>query len=87
MARYNEPLVLSPDAAVFAFGEAELRSVRNFAVDHASKGGLDAVRLEDAKLAVAELTTNSVVHGGGRGLFAMWSEPGQLVFEVPTAGA
>lgn len=86
VARYNEPLVSAPDAAVFAFGEAELRSVRNFAVDHASKGGLDAVRLEDAKLAVAELTTNSVVHGGGRGLFAMWSEPGQLVFEVRDGG-
>lgn len=38
VARYNEPLVSAPDAAVFAFGEAELRSVRNFAVDHASKG-------------------------------------------------
>lgn len=86
VARYNEPLESAPDAVVFSFGEAELRAVRNFAVDHACKGGLDAVRLEDAKLAVAELTTNSVVHGGGRGLFAMWSEPGQLVFEVRDGG-
>lgn len=40
----------------------------------------------DVELAVAELTTNNVVHGGGRGTLAVWAEQGQLVCEVRDAG-
>lgn len=48
--------------------------------------GLAGERLMDVELAVAELTTNSVVHGGGRGTLAVWAEQGQLVCEVRDAG-
>ncbi|MFL9653055.1 anti-sigma factor RsbA family regulatory protein [Streptomyces sp. PB17] len=86
VARYNEPLGRAPDADVLAFGPAELPEARRFAVDRAASLGLTGRRLQDAELAVAELTTNSVVHGGGNGTVAVWSEAGQVVCEVRDAG-
>ncbi|MFI5965663.1 anti-sigma factor RsbA family regulatory protein [Streptomyces asoensis] len=86
VARYNEVLVPAPDAAVFSFGADELYAVRAFAVDEAGRLGLTGQRLNDAELAVAELTTNSVVHGGGRGTLAVWAAEGQVVCEVRDAG-
>ncbi|MCP2318282.1 Anti-sigma regulatory factor (Ser/Thr protein kinase) [Nocardia amikacinitolerans] len=86
VARYNESLPQAPNAAVFSFGADELRAVRYFAVEQAGKLGLTGVRLQDVELAVGELTTNSVVHGGGSGTFAIWAEHGQLVCEVRDGG-
>lgn len=48
--------------------------------------GLAGERLVDAELAVAELTTNSVVHGGGRGMLAIWAGQDHLVIEVRDSG-
>lgn len=86
VARYNESLPQAPNAAVFSFGADELRAARYFAVEQAGKLGLTGVRLQDVELAVGELTTNSVVHGGGSGTFAIWAEHGQLVCEVRDGG-
>jgi len=86
VARYNEALPTAPDAAVFPFGENELPAVRRFAVDEAVRLGLTGERLVDVELAVSELTTNSVIHGGGRGTLAVWSQAGQVVCEVRDAG-
>ncbi|MBC2875525.1 MULTISPECIES: anti-sigma factor RsbA family regulatory protein [Streptomyces] len=86
VARYNEELPAVPHAAVFSFGAGELSAVRTFAVAEAARWGLAGQRLIDAELAVAELTTNSVIHGGGRGTLAVWSEAGQVVCEVRDAG-
>ncbi|MEV7794426.1 anti-sigma factor RsbA family regulatory protein [Streptomyces sp. NPDC087512] len=86
VARYNEPLSTPPDAAVLAFGPGELPEARRFAVERAASLGLDGHRLQDVELAVAELTTNSVVHGGGRGTLAVWGEAGDLVCEVRDTG-
>ncbi|MBK3635834.1 anti-sigma factor RsbA family regulatory protein [Streptomyces asoensis] len=86
VARYNEALVPAPDAAVFSFGADELYAVRAFAVAEAGRLGLTGQRLNDAELAVAELTTNSVVHGAGRGTLAVWAAEGQVVCEVRDAG-
>ncbi|MFG3250549.1 anti-sigma factor RsbA family regulatory protein [Streptomyces sp. NPDC048187] len=86
VARYNEPLGHAPEADVLAFGAAELPGVRHFAVDRAASLGLAGQRLQDLELAVAELTTNSVVHGGGDGTLAVWAEAGQVVCEVRDAG-
>ncbi|MEU0116518.1 anti-sigma factor RsbA family regulatory protein [Streptomyces bobili] len=84
--RYNEVLVPAPDAAVLSFGSAELPEVRHFAVGRAARLGLGGQRLQDAELAVAELTTNSVVHGGGQGTLWIWAEAGQVVCEVRDRG-
>jgi anti-sigma regulatory factor (Ser/Thr protein kinase) len=37
-------------------------------------------------VAVTELATNSVRHGGGTGTLAMWSEPGAAIVEVSDSG-
>ncbi|MGC9438286.1 anti-sigma factor RsbA family regulatory protein [Streptomyces sp. WG5] len=86
VARYNEPLGPAPHADVFAFGAGELPDARRFVVDRATSLGLAERRLQDAELAVAELTTNSVVHGGGHGTLAIWAEAGQVVCEVRDRG-
>ncbi|WND33221.1 anti-sigma factor RsbA family regulatory protein [Streptomyces sp. BB1-1-1] len=86
VARYNEPLDPAPDADVLAFGARELPEVRRFAVGRAASLGLAEQRLQDTELAVAELTTNSVVHGGGHGTLAIWSAAGQMVCEVRDTG-
>ncbi len=86
VARYNEPLKPAPDAEVLAFGPGELPEARRFAVGRAAALGLGGRRLQDAELAVAELTTNSVVHGGGHGTLAVWTAGGQVVWEVRDTG-
>ncbi|MET7695941.1 anti-sigma factor RsbA family regulatory protein [Streptomyces sp. NPDC005483] len=84
--RYNQELVPAPDAVAFAFGDEDLPAVRQFALAQAMRLGMAGERLMDVELAVAELTTNSVVHGGGHGTLAVWAEQGQLVCEVRDAG-
>ncbi|MFD9136693.1 anti-sigma factor RsbA family regulatory protein [Streptomyces bottropensis] len=86
VSRYNQELPTAADAAVFSYGEEDLPAARHFAHAQAARLGLAAERLMDVKLAVAELTTNSVVHGGGRGTLAIWAEQEQLLIEVRDAG-
>ncbi|MEV8550673.1 anti-sigma factor RsbA family regulatory protein [Streptomyces glaucescens] len=86
VARYNEELPPAADAVVVPFGSRDLPEARRFAVVRAERLGLARQRLQDMELAVAELTTNSVVHGGGQGTLAVWAEAGQLVCEVRDAG-
>ncbi|RBQ13821.1 sensor histidine kinase [Spongiactinospora rosea] len=85
-ARYNERLLPVPDAATFSFAAEELSAARAFAVEQARRLGLSGDRLGDVELAVAELTANSVIHGGGRGRLAIWADGGQIVCEVRDAG-
>ncbi|MGW2051440.1 anti-sigma factor RsbA family regulatory protein [Streptomyces sp. NPDC001858] len=86
VARYNRAPTPAPDAAEFPFGPDDLFAVRVFAVGQAARLGLAGQRLADVELAAAELTTNSVVHGDGRGTLAVWAEAGQIVCEVRDAG-
>jgi anti-sigma regulatory factor (Ser/Thr protein kinase) len=60
--------------------------VREFAVRYAREMGLADSRLNDLALAVAELTTNSVLHGAGGGTLRIWTEGEQIVCEVHDAG-
>ncbi|MGA4979398.1 anti-sigma factor RsbA family regulatory protein [Streptomyces cinereoruber] len=84
--RYNQPLVRPEHAPAFSYGRQDLPEVRRFAVARAVDLGLTEERLEDLELSVAELTTNSVVHGGGRGTLAVWAEHSRLVCEVHDGG-
>ncbi|MFJ9906208.1 anti-sigma factor RsbA family regulatory protein [Streptomyces sp. NPDC101152] len=86
VARYNEPLPAVPDAPVFPFAAASLSEVRHLAVAEGSRLGLSPARLEDLALVTAELTTNSVVHGGGSGELRVWAEGGHLLCEVRDRG-
>jgi anti-sigma regulatory factor (Ser/Thr protein kinase) len=83
---YNEPLTASEEAEGYVFGADELPAARYFVVEQATRFGLSGIRLEDLALVAAELTTNSVVHGGGSGTVHVWTEDGQVVCEVRDKG-
>lgn len=85
-ATYNVPLPEPGRAARFEFDDERLRGARQFAVEAAAELGVTGSRLDDLAIAVAELTTNSVLHGGGSGVIRVWSEDGQVVCEVRDAG-
>lgn len=86
VARYNQPLVHPPGAASLSFEAESLPQARAFAVREAEQLGLAEERMQDLTLAVAELTTNSVVHGGGSGTLRIWAEGEQIVCEVHDRG-
>jgi anti-sigma regulatory factor (Ser/Thr protein kinase) len=62
-----------------------LGAVRRFVADRAG-AELDADRAQDLLLAVNELATNTVRHGGGRGVLRVWREPSALICDVTDAG-
>lgn len=86
VARYNQPLEQPTAAEELLFHAGQLPGARHFAVERAARLGLSGVRLEDVVLVVAELTTNSVVHGGGLGTLRVWAEEGRVVCEVRDRG-
>ncbi|WP_329232845.1 sensor histidine kinase [Streptomyces canus] len=86
VARYNQPLEQPAAAEELAFHADQLPSARLFAVEQAARFGLSGSRLEDVALIVAELTTNSVVHGGGSGILRVWADGGHVVCEVRDHG-
>jgi anti-sigma regulatory factor (Ser/Thr protein kinase) len=87
VADANEPLVEPPAAAaVITFGEAGISAVRGFVTECARRLGLSAERTDDLVLAVNELSTNSVVHGGGSGIVRIWAEADRLVCETWDTG-
>jgi anti-sigma regulatory factor (Ser/Thr protein kinase) len=86
VARYNQPLEQPAAAEELVFQAGELPRARHFAVEQAARFDLSGVRLEDVALIVAELTTNSVVHGGGSGTLRVWAEDSHVVCEVRDPG-
>jgi anti-sigma regulatory factor (Ser/Thr protein kinase) len=84
---YNRPLPPAPDSATTVdFDAGGLALVREFVGRYAAEAGLCERRGVDLQLAVNELTTNAITHGGGRGRLAVWSEPGVVAAEVRDAG-
>ncbi|MEW2284545.1 anti-sigma factor RsbA family regulatory protein [Streptomyces sp. NPDC047841] len=90
VSRYNEPLPPAPGAGPgvlrLSFDEASLSAVRHLATDHGARLGLTGLGLENVALITAELTTNSVVHGGGTGVLTVWPEDGYVLCEVRDRG-
>jgi len=68
------------------FTRGSLYELREFVVRSASAASIGAERRENLQLAVNELASNSVTHGGGEGRLRVWSEPGALVCEVSDSG-
>ncbi len=69
-----------------AFDQAQVTELRHSVTSCARAAGLRGQRLDDFVLAVNELITNAVRHGGGRGSLRLWRQPGALVCEVADHG-
>ena len=68
------------------FTKDDLATVRALVQARSRSAGLDAGAAADAVLAVNELATNAIRHGGGRGVLRAWADGGALVCEVRDAG-
>ena len=86
-APFDEPLSTPVgDPAVRVFGPGELDQIRAWVRTHAATTCLTSERTADLVLAVNEITTNSLMHGGGQGAVSVWQEPGAVICEVRDGG-
>lgn len=69
------------------FDRSSITVLRHAVASSARRAGLDGDRLDDFVVAVNELLTNAVRHGGGLGRVAMWQADGSVVCEVSDTGA
>ncbi|HKG02005.1 MAG TPA: ATP-binding protein, partial [Conexibacter sp.] len=65
---------------------AGLTSLRAVVGRRGARAGLTPARREDLVLAINELATNSIRHGGGAGTLTIWETSSALVCEVTDAG-
>jgi anti-sigma regulatory factor (Ser/Thr protein kinase) len=87
-AYLDDPLPDPPgDVSPLSFGPGEIRKVRQAVAAHASAAGMRIARRFDLVVAVSEIATNSVRHGGGHGELRVWPEGPSLVCEVADSGA
>jgi anti-sigma regulatory factor (Ser/Thr protein kinase) len=86
-APFAEPLPDPPgDATEIAFDAETLLALRRVVAARAADARLDGLRAGDLVLAVHELATNSVRHGGGDGVLRIWQDAHALICEVRGAG-
>ncbi|TMD12814.1 MAG: ATP-binding protein [Chloroflexi bacterium] len=86
-AAFASPLPPPPEALrELAFESHSLRSLRATIMHEAARAGLRSARMADLVVAVNEVATNSVRHGGGRGRLRVWRDDGALVCEVRDGG-
>lgn len=74
------------DSVALAFGREDLAAVRELIGGEAALVPLRGDRRLDVVVAVNELATNSVLHGGGNGTLRVWREAGALVAEIHDRG-
>ncbi len=86
LADYNLPLPAPANAVEFRFNLVLLAAARGFAQIWADRHGLRDPRFGDFALATAELTTNSVLHGGGEGVLRLWRSRARWWWRCPTTG-
>jgi len=68
------------------FGPNDLASVRSLVAHHADAAGLGAMRAAELVVAINEVATNSIKHGGGRGTLTVWQETSALICEISDRG-
>jgi anti-sigma regulatory factor (Ser/Thr protein kinase) len=87
ITEYNRPLDDRPRHAIEReFDRATIDNARWFTTSYGRKAGLTASQLIDLEIAVTELLTNSICHGGGTGLLRIWTEKDQLACDISDAG-
>ncbi|MEV6879506.1 anti-sigma factor RsbA family regulatory protein [Amycolatopsis sp. NPDC051128] len=85
-ADFARPLEPPPSVVERRFDLGQLGSLRGFAEIWAARHGLSRPRRDDFALAIAELTTNSVLYGGGAGVLRLWAGPAEVIGEVTDHG-
>jgi anti-sigma regulatory factor (Ser/Thr protein kinase) len=86
-APFDRPLPPPPaGAASMSFGSGDLRRLRAFVAGRAERTGLGNEPATGVVLAVSELASNSIRHGGGHGELRIWTEGRILVCEVSDGG-
>jgi anti-sigma regulatory factor (Ser/Thr protein kinase) len=84
---FDRPVPPRPAAAEhLPFQTGDLRRVRAFVATRAEQAGLAQEAVDAMVLAVNEVATNSLRHGGGRGELHAWTDGRSLVFEVSDRG-
>lgn len=68
------------------FGRDQLSRARNFVAERAQAAGLSEERISDLILAVSEVATNSVLHGGGQGTLRVWTEDDSVLCDIHDDG-
>ena len=87
LAPFAAPLPRPPAGAeTLGFERATLTEVRRLVAEVSERAGLPPSRREDLVLAVNELATNSVRHGGGHGIVRVWRDEDALRCEVRDRG-
>ncbi|HEX6329888.1 MAG TPA: sensor histidine kinase [Actinomycetota bacterium] len=86
VARWTADLVPPPPDATVSSDPTDPASVRAFVGDHARRAGLPADRVHDLELAVDEVVTNALVHGGGDTTVRTWLDDGHVICQVDDHG-
>jgi anti-sigma regulatory factor (Ser/Thr protein kinase) len=76
----------SGESVEMTFGPADLHELRAFVARHAACFGFDESRSATLVLAVNEVATNSVRHGGGTGVLRIWPDGDTLLCEIRDHG-
>ncbi|MCW2983613.1 MAG: regulator of sigma factor [Conexibacter sp.] len=83
----DRPLTPPPaDAEQVVVDLGGLEGLRHVVSGHALAAGLSGSRAAELALAVNELATNSVRHGGGHGTLLIWRAPDALICEIRDQG-
>jgi anti-sigma regulatory factor (Ser/Thr protein kinase) len=84
---FGRPVPPQPAGAEhLPFQTGGLRRVRAFVAARAEQAGLDQRAVGALVLAVNEVATNSLSHGGGQGEVRAWTDGRSIVFEVSDQG-
>ncbi|GLZ46404.1 anti-sigma regulatory factor [Actinomycetospora sp. NBRC 106375] len=80
------PVLGPPDHETAFDGVGALRAIRQVTRHRGEDAGLDDDQVDGLVLAIAELVSNSIEHGAGRGTMSWWTRPGRIVAEIHDVG-
>lgn len=87
LAEFGSPLPAPPaDATEVPFGLDDLAGLRRLVHRLAESAGLSGDAADDLVLAAHELASNSILHGGGAGVFRGWQTQDALVLQLSDRG-
>jgi anti-sigma regulatory factor (Ser/Thr protein kinase) len=85
--QFAAPLPAPPaDAGEHEITRESLAQLRTVVTAEAERAGLEGGRIHDIVLAVHEIATNSVRHGGGSGVLRVWHDTEALICDVRDRG-